>query len=127
MLYVEILLFLTLQRLHHGFTARTSPLHARWFTWQLHATRYMLQPLPTDSQLTTNRFPQVIFLQTKQKTLTAWPGFEFLIEWSQRPDSDRRPAHYECAALPTELRWPLKYWRSQRDSNSCRSLERAVS
>lgn len=28
-------------------------------------------------------------------------------EWSQRPDSNRRPAHYECAALPTELRWPL--------------------
>ena len=28
-------------------------------------------------------------------------------KWSQRPDSNRRPAHYECAALPTELRWPL--------------------
>ena len=32
----------------------------------------------------------------------------YFFEWSQRPDSDRRPAHYECAALPTELRWPQK-------------------
>ena len=24
--------------------------------------------------------------------------------WSLRPDSNRRPAHYECAALPTEPR-----------------------
>ena len=24
--------------------------------------------------------------------------------WSRRGDSNPRPAHYECAALPTELR-----------------------
>jgi hypothetical protein len=24
---------------------------------------------------------------------------------SQRSESNRRPAHYECAALPAELRW----------------------
>ncbi len=28
-------------------------------------------------------------------------------KWSQRSGSNRRPAHYECAALPAELRWPL--------------------
>ena len=26
--------------------------------------------------------------------------------WSQEPDSNRRPADYESAALPTELPWP---------------------
>jgi hypothetical protein len=25
--------------------------------------------------------------------------------WSQRSDSNRRPSHYECDALPAELRW----------------------
>ncbi len=25
--------------------------------------------------------------------------------WSHLPGSNRRPARYECAALPTELRW----------------------
>jgi hypothetical protein len=25
--------------------------------------------------------------------------------WSHLPDSNRRPTHYECVALPTELRW----------------------
>ena len=39
-------------------------------------------------------------------------------QWSLRPDSNRRPAHYECAALPTEPRkqlLPLKreFSRSQ--------------
>jgi hypothetical protein len=27
--------------------------------------------------------------------------------WSRRADSNRRPTHYECAALPTELRRPI--------------------
>ncbi len=28
--------------------------------------------------------------------------------WSQRADSNRRPSHYECDALPAELRWRFK-------------------
>ena len=43
-------------------------------------------------------------------SITGFPlvlNFIDLKKWSQRPDSNRRPAHYECAALPTELRWPL--------------------
>ena len=42
--------------------------------------------------------------------ITGFPlvlNFNDFKKWSQRPDSNRRPAHYECAALPTELRWPL--------------------
>ena len=27
---------------------------------------------------------------------------------SQCSDSNRGPAHYECAALPTELHWPIR-------------------
>ena len=27
------------------------------------------------------------------------------VENSHRPDSNRQPAHYKCAALPIELRW----------------------
>ena len=34
-----------------------------------------------------------------------------VIGWSRCPDSDWRPAHYECAALPTELH-RRKKWRS---------------
>ncbi len=35
--------------------------------------------------------------------------------WSQRPDSNRRPAVYKTAALPTELRWrPHWYSRPSR-------------
>ena len=29
------------------------------------------------------------------------------LSWSHLPGSNRRPARYECAALPTELRWQL--------------------
>jgi hypothetical protein len=30
-----------------------------------------------------------------------------LISWSHPPGSNRRPADYESAALPTELGWPV--------------------
>lgn len=30
--------------------------------------------------------------------------------WSHLPDSNRRPTHYECVALPTELRWRTAFW-----------------
>ena len=26
-------------------------------------------------------------------------------KWSQLPESNRRPTHYECVALPAELSW----------------------
>ena len=31
--------------------------------------------------------------------------YPIAIIWCQRKESNPRPAHYECAALPTELRW----------------------
>ena len=38
---------------------------------------------------------------------TPWPwGLETQSEWSHESDSNRRPAVYETAALPTELSWP---------------------
>ena len=29
---------------------------------------------------------------------------------SHMTDSNRRPTHYECVALPTELKWHFYYW-----------------
>ena len=34
-------------------------------------------------------------------------GWNLVIFWSHPPGSNRRPADYESAALPTELGWPL--------------------
>ena len=40
----------------------------------------------------------------KQKESQNWNSFVL----SHMSDSNQRPTHYECVALPTELKWPLK-------------------
>ena len=42
--------------------------------------------------------------QKKPKPLAFTRNFDFL-PYSSRPDSNRRPTHYECVALPTEPYW----------------------
>ena len=45
--------------------------------------------------------PAAFWSRTKRAT-----KLRYTSTWSQHRDSNPRPAHYECAALPTELRWP---------------------
>ena len=47
----------------------------------------------------------VEFPLKRKKARKTVPVFRALRNWSQRGDSNLRPAHYECAALPTELHW----------------------
>ena len=39
-------------------------------------------------------------------------------EWSQLPDSNRRPADYKSAPLPTELSWPFTIPKDFRRAHS---------
>ncbi len=68
------------------------------------------------SQSKQNRAPKILIegiasferLQTTFYMLLAFDLPEFLntrCHWSHPPDSNRRPADYESAALPTELGW----------------------
>ena len=45
-----------------------------------------------------------------------------VLEWSHPPGSNRRPADYESAALPTELGW-LDLWFDQVNENGDRNLD----
>jgi hypothetical protein len=45
-----------------------------------------------------------------------------LSAWSQRRDSNPRPADYKSAALPTELRWPSKARKNKTVKRRRRSL-----
>src|SRR5689334_6422878 len=44
-----------------------------------------------------------------QSTPNREPPENHLSRWCRRRDLNPRPAHYECAALPTELLRPTKY------------------
>ena len=44
-----------------------------------------------------------------------------VLKWSQRADSNRRPSHYECDALPAELRWLV----GAEDSREGREVKRS--
>ena len=56
-----------------------------------------IRPIPIDGPDPLVRLDGALFMQQKNPAVT---GFF----WSRRPDSNRRPAIYETAALPTELR-----------------------
>jgi hypothetical protein len=50
--------------------------------------------------------PPIFSSDIKRTLLQEYNGTSGLYQaYSQRPDSNRRPAVYETAALPTELRW----------------------
>ena len=53
--------------------------------------------------------PAAFWSRTKRAT-----KLRYAPRWSQCGDSDPRPAHYECAALPTELHWPVAHIVHQR-------------
>ena len=49
--------------------------------------------------------------------------------WSHFADSNRRPTHYECVALPTELKWRSVFEAAniQKKSYLCTLLQKLIS
>ena len=83
-------------------------------------------PPPPDEK-SNNRFPHTKFKAKTGRKFAGKRAASHIADlenplhqrlWSSRSDSNRRPAHYECAALPTELRKQI-FRRRGIGSNRC--------
>lgn len=65
---------------------------------------------------------QSYFAKQKPSDLLKISYFRRVFLWSSRPGSNRRPARYECAALPTEPRKHMPHQLTRHIHMECRKL-----
>ena len=108
-----------------------SPNDAKWDSWGLAAppsedtTTIMLgskkarssEITPIDTEFTSAYLQKFLPAFAENKNSGTSPE-----SWSSRPDSNRRPTHYECVALPTEPRKQIFLEERIRNATSFTAL-----